>query len=335
MDDVGIPIHQAVRPMSRSLTVSQGKGVTPMHSRVSAVMESFEVFHAEDPQLPAIHATSHELRADLPYDPHDLQLRTPTLFHDGLINEWLPARVLGNGAETFVPAGVVNMDSTVDGTLQPVVFHCNTNGLASGNTHSEAIAHALYEIIERECHANARDLGDEGIRRIDPLSITGEGGDLVAKFHAAEAIVEVRNVTSSLLVPCFQTSVWSPTYQVLCFGAGCHADPQVAVCRALTEAAQSRVTCISGMREDIETDVWSFLQRHIVEQPRPSDREMDTFDEVTSPWASESMEEDVDHLCTAVTSHTGVPPIVVTLTRRDLEIPVVKVVCPSMPVYMP
>ena len=335
MDDVGIPIHQAVRPMSCSLTVTQGKGVTAMHSRVSAVMESFEVFHAEDPQILTTRATSHELRAELRYEPHDLQLRTPTLFHDGLVIEWLPARALGSGTETFIPAGVVNMDSTVDGTLQPLVFHCNTNGLASGNTHPEAIAHALYEIIERECHATARDLGEDGIRRIDPLSITGEGANLVTKFHAARAVVEVRDVTSSLRVPCFQASVWSPTYQVVCFGAGRHADPQVAVCRALTEAAQSRVTCISGMREDIETDIWAFLQRNVVAQPKLPDGELLRFNDVKAPWMSDSIGDDVERLCNAVTNRIGVPPLVVTLTRKDLEIPVVKVVCPGMPVYMP
>ena len=36
------------------------------------------------------------------------------------------------------------------------------------------------------------------------------------------------------------------------FGAGCHPSRRIALLRALTEAAQSRLTYISGARDDIE-----------------------------------------------------------------------------------
>jgi YcaO-like protein with predicted kinase domain len=34
-------------------------------------------------------------------------------------------------------------------------------------------------------------------------------------------------------------------------GAGCHPDKAIALCRALTEAAQSRLTAIAGSRDDL------------------------------------------------------------------------------------
>jgi len=336
MDDIGIPIFQAVRPMSRSLSVSQGKGVTAMHSRVSAVMESFEVFHAEDPVPATVRASSDALGTDLTYDPRTLHLRNPTLFHEAMVLEWFPARVLGGDRDSFVPADVVNMDTSVDGRLRPLVFHRNSNGLASGNTPAEATAHALYEIIERDCHATARNLADGGIPRVDPLSLRDESRTLVSQFLSARATVEIRDVTNEMRVPCFQVRVWSPTYPVICFGAGCHSDPQVAMCRALTEAAQSRATAISGTREDIEGSVWTSLQQHTAPEPHLSGTHpVRCLDDVAIPWVSDSMEEDVARLGERVAAYTGIRPLAVDLTRPDFAIPVVKVLCPGMRVYMP
>ena len=47
LDQVGVPTWVAVRPLARSLSVSQGKGLTHDLGRISAVMECIEVHHAE------------------------------------------------------------------------------------------------------------------------------------------------------------------------------------------------------------------------------------------------------------------------------------------------
>ncbi|MCP9984172.1 hypothetical protein [Actinomadura madurae] len=47
LDEIGIPVYQAIRPDSWSLCVSQGKGLTGDLAKVSAVMESIELWHAE------------------------------------------------------------------------------------------------------------------------------------------------------------------------------------------------------------------------------------------------------------------------------------------------
>ena len=44
----GIPVAIAVRPNSRSLAVSQGKGLSLPQARASALMEAIELFHGED-----------------------------------------------------------------------------------------------------------------------------------------------------------------------------------------------------------------------------------------------------------------------------------------------
>src|SRR5215470_16074509 len=50
LDTIGIPVWTAVRPLGLSLSVSQGKGVTQELAIMSGIMESIEVFHAEQPR---------------------------------------------------------------------------------------------------------------------------------------------------------------------------------------------------------------------------------------------------------------------------------------------
>src|SRR5689334_11965252 len=54
LDNIGIPVVMVCRPNSRSLSVSQGKGLTLAAAKASGVMESIENCHAE--------AITHALR---------------------------------------------------------------------------------------------------------------------------------------------------------------------------------------------------------------------------------------------------------------------------------
>src|SRR6476620_11197984 len=48
LDRIGIPVAVAVRPNSRSVSVSQGKGLDLPQAMASALMEAAEGFHAEE-----------------------------------------------------------------------------------------------------------------------------------------------------------------------------------------------------------------------------------------------------------------------------------------------
>jgi len=71
--------------------------------------------------------------------------------------------------------------------------------------------------------------------------------------------VALWNATSDIGVPCFicrftetldnERSAAGP-----CWGAGCHLNRDVAMLRAITEAAQSRLTIIAGSRDDLMAD---------------------------------------------------------------------------------
>ena len=49
LDCIGIPVWMAVRPNSKTLAVSQGKGLSNAAAQASAVMEAAEVATAERP----------------------------------------------------------------------------------------------------------------------------------------------------------------------------------------------------------------------------------------------------------------------------------------------
>ncbi|MET0410357.1 MAG: YcaO-like family protein, partial [Polyangiaceae bacterium] len=64
MDSIGIPVFMVVRPNARSLSVSQGKGLSEGAAKISGVMESVEQWHAERIHLPLRLARLDELATE-------------------------------------------------------------------------------------------------------------------------------------------------------------------------------------------------------------------------------------------------------------------------------
>ncbi|XXZ33194.1 YcaO-like family protein [Sorangium sp. So ce321] len=62
LDNIGIPVVMVCRPNSRSLSVSQGKGLDLQTAQASGLMESVESYHAERIDLPLKMASYEELR---------------------------------------------------------------------------------------------------------------------------------------------------------------------------------------------------------------------------------------------------------------------------------
>ncbi|KYF86628.1 hypothetical protein BE20_00300 [Sorangium cellulosum] len=62
LDNIGIPVVMVCRPNSRSLSVSQGKGLDLPTAQASGLMESVEAYHAERIDLPLKLASYEELR---------------------------------------------------------------------------------------------------------------------------------------------------------------------------------------------------------------------------------------------------------------------------------
>ena len=61
LDRIGIPVVMVSRPNSRSLSLSQGKGLDLAAAKASGVMEAIEAYHAETITLPLKFASFGEL----------------------------------------------------------------------------------------------------------------------------------------------------------------------------------------------------------------------------------------------------------------------------------
>jgi ribosomal protein S12 methylthiotransferase accessory factor len=244
LDTIGIPVFQAIRPLSRSLSVSQGKGVTRVAARVSALMEAIELHHAE------IIAPSERGVARL--GDHAPQV-------DGAQIDWCRGVNLLSGLATRIPHALVSMDFARPG-VAPVA---SSNGLASGTDLTEAIVSGLCEVIERDAQSRWLMLPatDRHQRAIDPDSIDAPlGRRLMRVVRDAGLGIQLWSFGEDHDVAAIACALYelSP-HPVLApvMGAGAHLEPLVALARAVTEAAQVRATLIAGARDDLSAAAYA------------------------------------------------------------------------------
>lgn len=346
LDCIGIPVFSAARPHSTILQLSSGKGVTATHARCSALMESIELYHAENLHPERIAAWSSE-RALRDAQGSDAILRHAdcpdvlfAAFDDTLRLPWIEATDLLHDRPVLIPASVAYF-------CQPAFNLTTTNGLASGNHPIEASLHALYELIERDAISQLssatgvmRIRDRVGVVRLDTVQ-HAPLADLIAKIHAAGSDLVLMAVPARVDVHVFWAVLLDQHTQTavaaLTVGFGAHTDPTIAACRAVTEAAQSRAIYIHGGREDISEKItnqagissdtaafrffrnlpqntdWAAVEARI--NPPAGDRDLFTIHR----WLIDALAASG---CTTLLSHT--------LTRHDLDIPVVKVIAPQL-----
>jgi ribosomal protein S12 methylthiotransferase accessory factor len=135
LDCIGIPVYMACRPLSRSVAVSQGKGLTPLEAKVSAFMEAAETFHGETITQPLKMASFAELSRDhRVVDIDGLPRSRLGEFDPGRQILWIEGAALAGGEPLWVPLELVSTNYTLPQPQGSFAFAANTNGLASGNT---------------------------------------------------------------------------------------------------------------------------------------------------------------------------------------------------------
>jgi ribosomal protein S12 methylthiotransferase accessory factor len=261
LDRVGIPVWSAVRPNSRSLAVSQGKGLTDSEAQAAALGEAIETWYAERFEGPLIVARYDDLRGRAPVaDPGLLPIARDSPFTPFESIPWVEAEDLLHGGPIWVPFELVHADATVPRVPGSGNFIVSTNGLASGNSLNEATLGALCEVIERDAHAVWRAAGPRRGRqtRVRAASVADPACRwLLERFGQAENDVMIWDITSGLGVPAFRVIAYdrwadSPLAPYPgAYGAAAHLDPATALAKALSEAAQSRLTSIAGVRDDM------------------------------------------------------------------------------------
>jgi YcaO-like protein with predicted kinase domain len=257
LDRVGIPVVAVCRPNSRSLSVSQGKGVTLAAAKASGVMEALELYHAENIGLPLLWSSRRDLSSGRTVvDTARLMPARRSPFHDDFPILWIESHCLVQGDPVCVPFETVHTNACWPEPAGSGCFACTSNGLASGNHRLEAICHAIGEVVERDAVTLWRR--NRSASRLDLGTVDDPGcRALMSQFERAGLGVLVWNVTSDVGIATFLCTVFERSFDpaLAIFtsnGSGCHPDRCVALSRALTEAAQSRLTLIAGSRDDLE-----------------------------------------------------------------------------------
>lgn len=335
LDELGVPVYAAVRPMSKSLSTAQGKGTTALAARVSALMESIETWHAEE-RAPDRVASARTLGVRTIALANALPRRVRRLDLDAR-RPWVRGWALAADRAVWVPWQAVTLDTVHVATTAPT-FDVSSNGLASGNTLAEAVVHGLCEVIERDAEATWRATGADRrivLETIADRRVTG----LIERVRASGVRLWLWDLTSDVGVPVFGCGIMhdpaAPSWRSLGFyqGFGCHLDPAIAMLRAITEAVQTRMTYISGARDDFfpidyqrSTDR-GLLRRVWARYAAPPDEPVDARAH-TAPRIDDFA--DVLALLLARLTAAGSPEvIVVDLRRPALDVPVVKVLVPG------
>jgi YcaO-like protein with predicted kinase domain len=340
LDHVGVPTWVAVRPLAKSLTVSQGKGLTDDLARASAMMESIEVHHAEHFTPRGRRARLRQAARDERYvNPLLLAVRPNATIQEGTSVEWVEGEDIASHCSRWVPRDCINLDSIL-GSSDPRIFVGSSNGLASGNTRSEALIHALCEVIERDQESfwYARKQFAAGLSntRLHLDSVSDEDcRSLIDKCHRAGLRVAVWYASDEIPIPCFICTVFDDHHHTFypqrAAGAGCHPYKRIALSRAITEALQSHLTHIAGARDDI---YWSHYRDTVRVDNEAgaawvrtldSEPEAAQFDDVSQAPPVAGIAELLGWVLTSLQA-VGFPQVVVVeLTRRDIGIPVVHV----------
>lgn len=331
LDWIGVPVYQAVRPLSRNLSVSQGKGLTHLQAKVSAMMEAFELFHAEVFSVPTTCCSVADMRLRISYSPDALPLMEGHRVPDNVPLCWAKGSNLLTRREEWVPKDLCCLDFTLQDRLAHAPFVTTSNGLASGNTYGEAIVHGLYEVIERDATARARMDNAPPHKPLDTSTIrsrTVQG--LLHRLHACHVECVLIDVTGPIGIPCFEVELHDQSLYTSVWGSGCHMNATTAMVRAITEACQTRVTYIAGTRDDLRYPDPEIAHSPMPRHPSGPAMALAPLRHRHPVLARLTVGGQIQALAQGIFGLTGAAPIVLDLSLPGLGIPVVYLVAPGL-----
>jgi YcaO-like protein with predicted kinase domain len=339
LDRIGVPVVMVCRPNSRSIAVSQGKGLDLTAAKVSGLMEAVETFHAETITSPLKLGSARELGRTHPLvEVPALPQAAGTPYHEDEALLWIEGRELIEGSSCWVPYELVHTNYTLPRGPASGCFPANTNGLASGNHVLEAVSHGICEVVERDATTLWKH-SSERLRRQRAVDLGTVDDDacraVLDRFERARIAVKVWDTTSDVGIASFYCLVMGRAEDDADpeFGGGCHPAREVALLRALTEAAQARTTYIAGSRDDFSPDDYGAAGRArrwracraLMEGPA----EGRDFRDVPTRMA-DGLGDDVAWAVQRLQTVGVRQTVVVDLTKPELGVPVVRVVIPGL-----
>jgi ribosomal protein S12 methylthiotransferase accessory factor len=308
---------------------------------VSASMEAIELYAAESVAPAGVVSTYDKVRAsqrlvplaELPHRPH-------SVFAPHLPLSWSFGFDLLSGTTVAVPTELVTLGEPPE-LLSP--FQRSSNGLASGVAAVEAVYAGLLEVIERDavaCQRAAARATGAGLPRVEAESLRALPlvRDLLDRLAAAQAMVVVYDCTVDTGVTVYLARLWDAAQRAsgVYTGSGAHLDPQIAIVRAITEAAQSRTVYTAGTRDDLSRRAFvqhrahasAAVVRGLLDQPATVDARV----RAARSLASATFEADIRFLLGRLEAVGVGQCVVVDLTPPEFgaAVSVVRVVVPGL-----
>jgi ribosomal protein S12 methylthiotransferase accessory factor len=277
-------------------------------------------------------------------DPRDFELPDDSAFEESRPITWVEGQDLICNEAAWLP-----LDLAVSPPRERVLMDVDTNGLAAGNTHLEAVVHGLCEVIERDAlgqHLFVAMFGDPGepgplSRRIHLSSLPDSAQPWLDRITESGQSIEISCITTEVHIPVFRAVLIdhefpaSGRFETRRFvGFGASPNAELAVLRSSTEAVQSRIAIVLGARDSFNS---------VTAPPRFSHpgaatsdisaSQRDHFDQVYS-FTSDDLCEDFGYLLDRLREAGIGSAFVVDLTRPGLDMPVVRVRIPGLTSFL-
>jgi YcaO-like protein with predicted kinase domain len=305
-------------------------------------MEAIELYHAERVNIPVTYGrfsdlvTTHRI-----VDVAEIARTATSQYRDNLPLLWIEGFDLLQKERVLVPYESVHLDATYPQPTGSGCFVSSSNGLASGNSLLEAISHGICEVVERDATTlwSSRRAEARNERRIDLKTVNDPTcQEIFGLLDRAQMDLVVWDLTTDVEISSFLALILErdrnpDRLQYSSAGMGCHPARDIALLRAVTEAAQSRLTLIAGARDDVFRHEY---QREVRRTERTLDHErlMKTdgirdFHDIPS-FGKNTFRDDVVWELEQLDAAGIRRVVVVDLTDPSVNLPVVRVVIPGL-----
>ncbi len=242
-----LKVYSAVRPNSKSISISMGKSLDKVEAQCAALMESVETYFAEQVAADVMNTTQNELEQEgkLFVDINMLGYTTAVSRDQKL--DWCLGRTLLTNQEIYIPHVSVSLDSSM---LISAVIGQNSDGIASGANFKEALVYSFLELIERlsirVCNvAQLEGINEEEFKELDISNL-----EYTFQYY--------NNMFNIPVIGCNILNKNPLDNQSIMAGYSCHFSKRQALNKALIEAIQSKIGVISGARDNLDESCYLF-----------------------------------------------------------------------------
>lgn len=348
LDRIGIPVYSSIRPCAKkgSLCVNAGKGFFPEEAKVGAYMEAIEFSLAEfrDGFMELIDTTPEYINSQINSKFNFVDLcpifGVKVKPSEKIVASW--ATDFFNKLKVLVPAELIF--SPFNEIQGQALFGNSTNGLSSGNSIKEATLHGLCEVLERD--VQAFNYIDDNSVWVNHNAFPEKVQKLCEKVKSAGFLVGLRFTQNKFNLPYFQAFIIDKGLDPISIshGTALHLSSEISAVRAITEAAQSRLSYIHGGRDDLTARFKYFEQfdksfehqeiEKFKEKAMNTEKSID-FSNIPDFSNFSNIDSALNHLKDCLSSQGINQVLIVPLSTKDIPLAVVKVIVPKLESFNP